>query len=360
MSSLEFIYFGCVGKSSIRLGKNIITKERLKELTQVKDPVLVDQEGNEWEMGLPSEEKYNTDPQTGQLLSWIKDLDPNIRYNVYSEEDLDAHSEEDDSLEAQIERANKLTARQEAMERVRRKLVKDLYIPVHPYLTTLTEDMLLPSFLKAIKSESTENILNLFHQETSTGIYSFSMFTQKFCSELIEEVENFEKSGLPVARPNSMNNYGVILEEIGFKQFFQQLLKEYVNKFAPLLYGQLGSNLDDHHTFIVQYKIGEDLDLDFHYDDSEVTLNICLGQNFIGGELYFRGLLEDELSHSENFEFQHQPGKGIVHVGRHRHGAQKIKSGERYNLIVWCRSTKLRQQTCSHCGLHNHQHDNDM
>jgi len=32
----------------------------------------------------------------------------------------------------------------------------------------------------------------------------------------------------------------------------------------------------------VQYKIGEDLDLDFHYDDAEVTLNVCLGKEFEG------------------------------------------------------------------------------
>lgn len=28
----------------------------------------------------------------------------------------------------------------------------------------------------------------------------------------------------------------------------------------------------------------------FHVDDSEVTLNVCLGKQFIGGELFFRGV----------------------------------------------------------------------
>lgn len=27
----------------------------------------------------------------------------------------------------------------------------------------------------------------------------------------------------------------------------------------------------------------------FHVDDSEVTLNVCLGKQFTGGELFFRG-----------------------------------------------------------------------
>lgn len=28
----------------------------------------------------------------------------------------------------------------------------------------------------------------------------------------------------------------------------------------------------------------------FHVDDSEVTLNVCLGEQFSGGELFFRGV----------------------------------------------------------------------
>lgn len=43
------------------------------------------------------------------------------------------------------------------------------------------------------------------------GIYSFEMFSPQFCSQLLEECEHYEKSGLPVTRPNSMNNYGMSL-----------------------------------------------------------------------------------------------------------------------------------------------------
>lgn len=41
--------------------------------------------------------------------------------------------------------------------------------------------------------------------------------------------------------------------------------------------------LDSHHAFIVSYKQGESTKLDFHYDSSEVTINVCLGQIFTGG-----------------------------------------------------------------------------
>jgi len=81
---------------------------------------------------------------------------------------------------------------------------------------------------------------------------------------LIEEVDNFERSGLPVMRPNSMNNYGVILDEIGMTPFLAKLRDDYVSPFARLLYPEAsGDSLDHHHGFIVQYKIGEDWTLIF-------------------------------------------------------------------------------------------------
>jgi hypothetical protein len=71
--------------------------------------------------------------------------------------------------------------------------------------------------------------------------------------ELIEEVESFEKSGLPVMRPNSMNNYGLILDEIGFTPMLDDLRTKYIIPFSSILYPQVGgASLDYHHGFIVR------------------------------------------------------------------------------------------------------------
>lgn len=40
--------------------------------------------------------------------------------------------------------------------------------------------------------------------------------------------------------------------------------------------------------------------------------------------------------------YTHSPGRALVHLGRQRHGADDIASGERINLIVWSRSSALR------------------
>jgi uncharacterized membrane protein YgcG len=38
----------------------------------------------------------------------------------------------------------------------------------------------------------------------------------------------------------------------------------------------------------------------------------------------------------------HQLGQAVLHLGRHRHGADDISTGERLNLIVWARNTAFR------------------
>ncbi len=86
----------------------------------------------------------------------------------------------------------------------------------------------------------------------------------------------------------------------------------------------------------------------FHYDESEITLNVCLGKKFSGGSLYFSGLLEDPKTHNENFEYFHTPGKSLLHIGKHRHGANNIESGERVNLIVWFRRCSEEHCSCHH------------
>ena len=44
-----------------------------------------------------------------------------------------------------------------------------------------------------------------------------SIFTEGFCKDFVEELDGFHASGLPARRPNSMNNYGVVVNEIGME-----------------------------------------------------------------------------------------------------------------------------------------------
>ncbi|XP_061458519.1 2-oxoglutarate and iron-dependent oxygenase domain-containing protein 2 isoform X3 [Rhineura floridana] len=49
-------------------------------------------------------------------------------------------------------------------------------------------------------------------------------------------------------------------------------------------------------------------------------------------------------------EIEHVPFHGLFHRGGQMHGALPIASGERWNLIVWMRSSAVRNQLCPMCN----------
>ena len=82
-----------------------------------------------------------------------------------------------------------------------------------------------------------------------------------------------------------------------------------------------------------------DRNLDMHHDASEVTLNVCLGRGeFSASGLRFCGEFGRADHRQSKLQLQHSLGRAVLHLGRHRHGADDIASGERVNLIVWARS----------------------
>jgi hypothetical protein len=104
---------------------------------------------------------------------------------------------------------------------------------------------------------------------------------------------------------------------------------------ANRLWHSEGCTLDRHHTFLVRYKPGEDLGLDVHTDDSDVTFNVCLGREFTGSGLVFCGMLGRQDHRQLSAIYHHEAGRCVVHLGRKRHGADDIHTGERINLIIW-------------------------
>lgn len=173
------------------------------------------------------------------------------------------------------------------------------------------------------------------------------------CIELsLKEIEHFEKwcdvHGHSVHRPNSMNRYGAILDDMGMSDAIQKFIDTYVNSIFHYLYRENENiHLDHHHAFVVSYEIGKDEDLDLHVDDSNLTLNICLGRNFEGGSLFFGGIrcgyhVGSTINPKEEVNVDHTVGNCLIHLGDHRHAARRIESGERLNLIIWYKSSKLR------------------
>ncbi|KAH8054313.1 procollagen-lysine 5-dioxygenase [Aureococcus anophagefferens] len=110
-----------------------------------------------------------------------------------------------------------------------------------------------------------------------------------FCRDFLQEVDGYMDSGLPIRRPNSMNNYGLIVNEIGMLNVISELQREVLWPIARSLWPKEGSAFHAHHSFMVQYRKTEDPGLDMHTDDSDVTFNVCLGEVFAGAGLTFCG-----------------------------------------------------------------------
>ncbi len=245
---------------------------------------------------------------------------------------------------------------------VKQKLYQGLHAPLFDataFKSHFEEDWLDPLFVEAVKEGKfdvgksgsgflTEHIPGL--------VYSFPCFSPELCDKLLEEIENIQKLEKMdhrdprslqghVDRPNGMNRYGVVLNQLGLEPFASFFQTKYVHPLARTLFPVEAEGFDDHHCFCVRYSADEDTGLDMHEDDSDVTLNVCLGKKFEGATLSFCGTVDD----SEGFDhrrfaytYAHKPGRAVIHLGRHRHGADNIASGERVNFLLWSLNAKYR------------------
>ncbi|GAB1608595.1 2-oxoglutarate and iron-dependent oxygenase domain-containing protein 2-like [Argonauta hians] len=238
----------------------------------------------------------------------------------------------------------------------RRKMIETDYQRLHPNIFTLDESFLDPEFLKIIeicKSGGALEVDALKKQlcvNKPFQLYEFPVFTEEFCKLLLEELDNFNDSDLPKGRPNSMNNFGCSLDELGLDVELLDPLRNYLSSITSTLFPKDGgSTLDSQKVFTVEYSEDKDKKLDTHFDNSEITLNVCLGKTFTGGELFFRGRLS-EMYETAPFVYTNRPRYGILHRGAQLHGAHPIKSGTRCNLIMWMRASSVRNKRCPMCN----------
>lgn len=154
--------------------------------------------------------------------------------------------------------------------------------------------------------------------------------------------------------PNSMNRYGLALEDVKMKWLATDLWRGRVLPVARKHYPDVGP-LEKPYGFLVEYS-NKQRSLSSHIDEpSAVTLNLCLGRDFEGGRLVFHGLrcrrhADVRYRAGERFEIEHKIGRAIIHRGWHTHSALPIDSGRRANLILWCGAKKRSRKHPVWCG----------
>ena len=174
-------------------------------------------------------------------------------------------------------------------------------------------------------------------EQPAPGVYAFPLFTADFCSVLLGELDRLAAAGIPVRRPNGMNRYGLILSDLGFGDLLRALSNQLVAPLALELFPEWVGvrDCEEQYGFSVDYSChGGDRGLAEHSDTSNVTLNVCLGRQFTGGELAFKGVrFTASADRTEKDLVAHRPGWALLHLGGHIHSATALASGERSNLI---------------------------
>ncbi len=184
-------------------------------------------------------------------------------------------------------------------------------------------------------------------------VFRVPLLDPDWSRELAEEVAGLERRaralGVRPPAPNSMHGYGLLGADLALDPLLAQLVARVVVPLTSDRFPEVGAGtLDHHHGFVVHYGTRWDRDLALHVDDSEVTVNVCLGRSFDGGELLMSGRrcgahLQTRARPGERVALAQEPGFALIHAGMHRHEALPVTRGERLNLILWCRSSAFRR-----------------
>jgi hypothetical protein len=275
---------------------------------------------------------------------------------------------------------------------------------LHPELFDLeasAESFIDPRLLRAVSAleraaavggEVDESELRSLFTPAAKGVWRFPLFTPLFCEKMLDELRHAEASGVPLRRPNGMNRFGAILEDVpggvSFNKSLSYLTRRHLRPLSQMLFPWLvaAGDADEHYGFVVRYKPGEDVSLAQvretklrpqpqprtepspspanprpgrpprpqpssphtlalilaqHADASVATLNVNLGERgFQGGALTFRGVrfvdAQPQAQPASRVDFaQFAPGEAVLHLGGQYHAAEPTTEGCRINLIVW-------------------------
>ena len=140
--------------------------------------------------------------------------------------------------------------------------------------------------------------------------------------------------------PNSMHKYGAE-NVIGMDQ-----LNKLLFELTPFIQEYFGldptKNLQLFYDFTVHYGKNLDRELKEHVDDSDITINICLKNDFKNTGLIFTQTVNTLFSRASNksIEVHMKSGDILIHSGKQPHQVisyqEDLKdSMERVNLILW-------------------------
>ena len=149
---------------------------------------------------------------------------------------------------------------------------------------------------------------------------------------------------------NSIHKNAITTDTLGISEYVQDCVNSiWVNTIEALFSKEQNLYYDTIYSYIVRYGANMDTSLGFHVDDSLITINLCLNDDFEGSDLIFQGIrcpihIDSPCVDNEKVHIKHQKGLAVLHHGKNRHYIEPIERGERYNLIVWCQNQEERKK----------------
>ncbi|KAH9377362.1 hypothetical protein HPB48_021321 [Haemaphysalis longicornis] len=166
-----------------------------------------------------------------------------------------------------------------------------------------------------------------------------------------EEADN--RCNIPLDR--GVYELKTVLSHLGFDEGFVAPLRDrYLTPLAKALFpAWTGSRLDSHVAFTTFNSPCSKQRLEYRFDNSEVSLDVCLGRrDFEGGELYFADMSDCDpmLADCPIHLYKPKPRWAVLRRGQQMHGSLNVTSGERVNLVLWLRSSERRNRRCPLCA----------
>ena len=172
--------------------------------------------------------------------------------------------------------------------------------------------------------------------EPAPHVYTFPLFTKKFCKELIELGETKEWTN---DRHEFYPTTDNLLEVLGMDKIYNKLVNEHIKPLAINRFQLEGRSWDylADESFIIRYKPEEQAHLSLHHDHSSFTTLVNLNSGeFKGGGTYFpkyKCLVNPK-----------EIGMCTLHPGNitHKHGARPVTEGTRYVVVSFIKNKDLQ------------------
>jgi len=168
----------------------------------------------------------------------------------------------------------------------------------------------------------------LMVDEIGPNIIEFPLFTEKFCKEIIELAE---QNTWVTDRHKFYPTTDQTMESLGMQPIYQRVLQEFVYPIWIWFWELAGEDWNrlNSENFIAKYDTKNQGSLDLHHDDSVITLNLRLNDDFKGGGTYL-----------PKYQKTLQPrkiGNVMSHPGQitHLHGGRPVEEGTRYILVTF-------------------------